>query len=188
MSLVLNKMSKGKSSFPRIPEGTYMGRMVTIVDLGNQAQTDWKTKEPAAPKDRLLITWELPSETIEIENSEGEVEEKPRWISKEYTLSSFEQANLMKLISAFDKSIGSVADLIGVGCMINVGSTASDNAKVVSVVPAPAGIPIPELSTEPYTFDFDEPQEELFVGLPQWLQDKITSANNYNGFADNWGE
>jgi hypothetical protein len=33
-------------------------------------------------------------------------------------------------------------------------------------------------------FDFDAPDLEMFATFPQFMQEKIKSAINYNGFAD----
>lgn len=187
MTLKLEKMSSPKSKIPRLPEGTYMGRVATVIDLGVQPQTDWKTGEVTDSKARALITWELPNEFVEITDEDGEVEQKPRWISKEFTLSNFDQSNLMKLLDAITTgSIGDISELLNTACMVNVGSTVNDNAKIVSVMAVPTGMEVGELANEAVYFDFDEPSEDLYTGLPAWIRTKITEADNYNGFADEW--
>lgn len=188
MSLQLKAMGSGKTKFPRLEEGTYMGRLASIVDLGIQPQTDWQTGEPSDSKPRLLITWELPTETIELEQEDGSTASKPRWISKEYTSSNFDQSNLMKLIHALHPGeLDSLDRLLDKQCMINVGSTVNGNAKIVSVVPAPRGMAVDELENPAVAFDFDHPDQELFEKQPVWIQEKIRGADNYNGFADEWG-
>ena len=165
-----------------------MARLTSIVDLGIQPQTDWQTGEVADPKPRALFTWELPTETIEITNEDGETESKPRWMSMEYTLSSHEKSNLYKLLSNLGKKdVESIQELLNVECMVTIGSTINDNAKIVAVVPAPKDMAIPELSTEVKFFDFDAPVEELYDSQPDWIKDKIKDAVNYTGFADAWG-
>jgi len=189
MTLELNKMTSGKTKAPRIDEGTYMARVVSIIDLGIQPQTDWQTGEATDPKPRALFTWELPTETLEITNDEGETEDRPRWMSKEYTLSSYEMSNLHKLLVALGKrDIVDLRELLDIECMVTIGSTVNGNAKIVAVVPSPKGMPIPELANEAKFFDFDEPSEELFKLQPNWIKEKIMDAENYSGFADEWGE
>lgn len=188
MSLDLDKAhTTHRASIERIPEGTFMGRFFSIVDLGVQPQTDWQTGEAIDPKARVLIMWELPTETIEVEHNDGTKEELPRLISKEYTLSNFDQSNLMKLVKALKPGLKSLTELLGLPCMINIGSTINGKAKVTSVIQAPNGMPVPELTKEPNYFDFDAPAEELFIQLPNWVQMKIKDAENYTGFADEWG-
>jgi len=187
MTLEINKMTSGTPKAPRIEEGTYMARIVSIIDLGIQPQTDWQTGEATDPKPRALFTWELPTETIEITNEDGETEDKPRWMSKEYTLSSYEMSNLHKLLVALNKrDIDRLDQLLDTECMITIGSTVNDNAKIVAVVPTPKGMPVPELANEAKFFDFDSPSEELFDLQPDWIKEKIKDAVNYEGFADDW--
>ena len=187
MTLELNKMTSGKAKAPRIEEGTYMARIVSIIDLGIQPQTDWQTGDATDPKPRALFTWELPTETIKIADEDGNVENKPRWMSKEYTLSNYEMSNLYKLLVALGKKdIVTLDELLNIECMVTIGSTVNGNAKIVAVVPAPKGMPVPELATEAKFFDFDSPSEELYDLQPDWIKEKIQDAVNYEGFADEW--
>lgn len=187
MALDLDKLHKTQAStIERVPEGTYMARFASIIDVGIQPQTDWKTGAETDPKPIVLITWELPTEKIEVKHNDGSTEELPRLISKEYKLSANEKSNLMQLITALKPGIENLSEFLGMDCMVSVGSTSTGKAKVVNVVKAPSGMPIPELSGEPVNFDFDDPQEDLFLKLPSWVQVKIKGAINYNGFADTW--
>jgi hypothetical protein len=185
MTLELDKMHT-KAKLPRVDEGTYPARICTIADLGVQEQTDYRTGEKIDPKPRVLLTWELPTELIEVEHNDGSKEELPRLISKEYTLSNFEHSNLMILIRAIKPGLASLTELLDVECMINVGSTSNGNAKVTSVMPAPKGMPVPDLTKAASFFDFDNPDEALFLDLPTWVRIKIKNAENYSGFADEW--
>ncbi len=187
MALQLEKMHTSRAKAERVPDGTYMARIASIIDLGIQEQTDWKTQEPTDPKPRVLVTWELPTETIEVEHNDGEIENMPRLISKEYTLSNYDRSNLMKLISVLKPSLKVLTELLDETCMVNVGSTINGNAKITSVISAPNGMPIDPLSKPPVNFDFDTPAEDMYVLQPAWVRMKIKSAENYNGFADNWG-
>ena len=187
MALKLEKMHSAHAKQERIPEATYMARIASITDLGVQEQTDWKTGEPTDPKPRILVTWELPTETITVEHNDGTTEELPRLISKEYTASNYDQSNLMKLIAVLKPGVTNLVDLLNIECMVNVGSTVNGNAKVVSVVTVPKGMPVPELTRPASHFDFDAPDEELYLILPSWVRTKILDAENYTGFADDWG-
>jgi hypothetical protein len=188
MSLELQKMHTMKAKAERIPEGTYMSRISSIIDLGIQPQTDWQTGEPTDPKNRVLFTWELPTEVIVVEHEDGSNENMPRLISKEYTLSTYERANLMQLIKAMKPGCEDLKELLDMTCMVSVGSTVNGNAKVTAVVPVPKGMPVEELSKPASFFDFDAPVQELFDKQPNWVQEKLKGAENYNGFADGWGK
>ena len=188
MALNLEKMHTAKGAEERIQEGTYMSRISALIDLGIQPQTDWKTGEPVASKPRLLLTWELPTEKITITHNDGEEEEVNRFISKEYTASNYEMANIVKLSNVMIAGDKNLSMLLNVEAMVSIGSTSTGNAKVISCVKAPKGMPIPELSKGAQAFDFDEPDADVFKVLPAWVQTKITTAENYNGFADEWLE
>ena len=187
MTLELKKMTTGKAKAPRIEEGAYMSRIVSIVDLGVQPQTDWQTGEPSKSQPRVLITWELPTETIEVTNDDGETEDRPRWISKEYTISNYEMSNLYKLLVALGKKeVKCLSELLDITCMVTVGTTQPGNAKIVQVGPTPKDMPVPELANEAKFFDFDKPNSELYDLQPDWIKEKIKDAENYGGFADEW--
>ena len=186
MTLKVSEMTTPREKGPRIPEGTKMARICSIVDLGIQPQTDWKTKEVTKSQPRVLISWELPTETIDIEDEDGNVTTKPRWISKEYTISSYEMSNLYKLIKVLKPGIETLDELLGMACMVTVGSTENDNAKVTAVVPVPDGMPVADLEQDGRYFDFDSPTKAGFTVQPEWVRDNITGAENYTGFADEW--
>ena len=190
MSLEIAHMNAARPMADRIEEGTYPARLISIIDLGNQPQTDWQSGDATDPKNRVLFTWELPTETLEHNNEDtGEMEHKPRRISKEYTLSNFEQSNLMKLIKslATGEAITSLKQLLGQPCMVAIGSTINGKAKITSVMKTPKGMTVDECSVEPVYFDFDRPDQELFESQAGWIQQKVRDALNYSGFADDWG-
>lgn len=187
MALELQKMHTARAKQERIPEGTFIARISHVVDVGVQPQTDYQTGEPTASKPRVLVTWELPTETIKVEHEDGTEEDMPRLISKEYTLSNHEKSNLVKLTAILKPNLNSLTELLDVPCMVNVGSTKNGNAKVTGVVPCPSGMEVPPLTKEAMFFDFDAPKEDQYVLLPPWLRMKIKGAENYTGFADEWG-
>ena len=187
MSLNLATVAKEepkKSSIPRLPESTYMGRVVSVVDFGLQEQTDWKTQKPIDPKPTVMITFQLPTVTVDVEDDNGEVTKMPRIIGKEYNLSTFDKSNLMKMVNAIAPNINDLDELLNVPAMIQVGSTKSDKAKIVSVMACPDGMDVPELLTETTHFDATAPDYELFKALPQWMQDRVEGGLNWKGWPE----
>lgn len=177
MSLVIGQEPKGgKSNFPRIEEGTYAARLVQVVDLGLQEMEDFKTKK-VKQQHRIWMVFEIPDETIEIDG-----EERPRWQGKEFTLSYHEKATLPRVIKALDPKgeAKTLADLLGRPCMVNIGSTANDNAKITDIVRLPNKMPVGELQNPAKAFDMDEPDMEVYDSLPDWLKDKITKSLNFH--------
>lgn len=185
MSLNIKSLSKpaASNSFPkpeRIPEGTYPARLVQMVSLGVQ-ETEWKGVVKQSPK--IMLTFELPTETITING-----EEQPRWLSREFTLSLSDMSNLTPVVKALDPKgeCSDLSELLGKPCMVQVGSTATGNAKITNIVAPMRGMPVAEIYNpdKMLAFDFESPDLEVFATFPQFIQDKIKSAKNYTGFAD----
>ena len=83
MSLIAK--SKGGGTFEEIEAGTYIATCFGIVDLGTRFDDMYKKN-----KRQVIIQFEFPTELI----SEGEVAGQPFSLSKFYTLSLGEKANL----------------------------------------------------------------------------------------------
>jgi len=180
---IQNKTSSNKKDFGRLEDGPALARIVSIIDLGNQDQTDWQTGEATKPQDKAMITFETPDECITYEK-DGEEITAPRWISKEYTISMNDKAALYKLIMSLDPELGDLGELLNVPCQITIGSTSGNKAKIIGVSKPMKGSVVGELKNDSFHFDFSNPDMAIFNNLPQWIQDKIKDANDYNGFAD----
>lgn len=170
---------KDGSDIPNLEPGTYPAVLISLVDLGVHPQEDYKTKKPKKPAHKLLATFELPTEIIEIEG-----EEKPRVLSKDYTFSFHDKAALTKVTQVLSKSLSKkpkyLKDLLGVGCMLNVGQTGSGKAKISDVVPLVKGMPAPETQSDLVIFDLDNPDLEVFNNLHDWIKNKITGSIGFD--------
>jgi len=187
MSLNLAEVAKEepkKSSIPRLPEGTYMARVLSVVDFGLQEQTDWKTGKEVEPKPTVMITFQIPSLTVDVEDENGETKKLPRYIGKEYNLSTYERSNLMKMINAIAPQVKDLNELLNVQAMVQVGSTVNDKAKITAVMACPDGMEVAELISETSYFDATHPEYDLFKVLPEWQQERIESALNWKGWPD----
>lgn len=173
------KSSSGKNG--RVEDGTYMARIVQVVDLGVQ-KGEYKGEEYIRPE--VMITFEFPTETLTIEG-----EEKPRWLSRQYTVSMNEKSALYSLVNAADpdgkatKKGSNAKGLLSLPVMVTVGSTATGNAKVVGVSRMMKGMSIPELYNDPVFFELDSndtANKQAFEGLPDWLKEKIQTSMNFS--------
>lgn len=166
---------KGKTEFAPLDEGTYPARVVRIIDLGLQVQKDWKTGEIKLWENsgkpviypKIWVDFELPTEMITIKE-----EEKPRWLGREFTVSSSEKAAIKALITA--TGCGSnISMAIGKPVMVQVGHTQSGKAKVTNVMPIMKGLTVPPLVNSPVIFDLDDPSPDAFDILPEFLKNMI---------------
>lgn len=184
MALALDKQqTKQKQDLGRIDDGTYPARVVQIIDLGMQVQTDWQTQEPKTYDDgntvikpEAYVNFEFPTERITINE-----EDKPRWCGKQYVISSHEKAALMGLMAATAPGSNNVADALTKPCTVTIGSTSGGNAKVTNVAPIMKGMTVPELENPAVVFDFDNPDMSVWDNIPNWIKEKIKSATNYEG-------
>jgi hypothetical protein len=180
MATKFSEVKTVKKDYGRVEDGTYPARIVQLVMLGEQLQTDWKTGEALTTKNgdldyrpEIWVTFEFPTERVKYEDDEGVEVDRPRWTSIRYTFSFGEKANFKKLINAVAPNAEVLDDLIGAAGIVTVGSTSGGKAKITGVTSPMKGMTIPELENEPIVYDLDEPDEEVFDSLPDFLQENI---------------
>lgn len=187
---------KSESKFER-PEalevGTYPARVVQIIDMGLQKQRPYQGEEKP-PKDELMVTYELLDEFLKDEDG-NDIEDKPRWLSETFTMNSLESdlAKSTKRYYAIDPTEefkGKWNLLGGAACMITVvqnegkgknSGTIYNNISGVQSMRAKEAAKAPELVNDAKVFDIDNPDMEVFLSLPQWIQDKIKDNLEFAG-------
>lgn len=185
MSLKIKK--KAGASIPPMEAGTYPAVCVGIVDLGEQYNEMFKKYN-----DKLLIIWEIPSQTVEIDG-----ENKPRWLSKDFAASLHEKSTLHKMLVSWrgkafteqeltEDENGfmqfSVLDMLGTGCFLQVIVEEKDSGsynRITSVISLPAGMSTPITETQMIAFDLDAWNDEVFNSLPEWIQERIKKSTQY---------
>ena len=172
----------GSGGFKQVEAGTYNARCIKVVDLGTQqsnfnGEISWRRQ--------VLVIWELPSELKEDTT-------EPLTISKFYTLSLHEKANLgIDLTSwrgrAFtekEKQGFDITKLLGVPCMLNVIEGNNGKSKVGSLMPLPKGTEIAEQITPSLSFSVDDYQngkKEAFNQLSEGIRNIILRAKEFEG-------
>lgn len=169
--------------------GTYPARVVQIIDLGVQAQRPYKGGEKA-PAHEIMMTYEFLDEFCK--NEEGEDDEtKPRWLSETFPFLSLESdlAKSTKRYRALDPDEdhdGDFTKLIETPCVVTVVNNES-NGKVynnihgVSTMRPKEAAKAEGLKNPPKVFVLDDPDMEVFLSLPTWLQDKIKGNLRFEG-------
>lgn len=182
--------SKFKTPDPVDP-GSYPSRLVQVIDLGLQPQTyEGEVKDP---RNELYTTYELSDEFLKDEEG-NDLEDKPRWISETWALHSLnsDRAKSTQRYYALDPNAeheGDWSALLGSPATVvltlkpskkdktkvynNIASTSSMRAKDAAKLPA--------LKNEPKIFTLDDPDVELFLSLPTFLQDKIKGGLEFGG-------
>lgn len=167
---------KVKSDMPDIDAGMYPARICKIIYLGVQEEEKFGAKkgDPLVKKSKLMVFFELPSETFDmkVEDSEETVETR-RTLIKEFPIPDAynEKSGLIILFEAVcDKEEG-YEDMIARPLLIEVGHTSTGNPKVKSTQKIVKGMTVPELESEPLVcLDFDE---DVVSSLPEFIGKKI---------------
>jgi hypothetical protein len=181
--MALNAATAPMASGPKqepIAVGTYMARLVQVIDLGLQPQEfNGQQKEP---KREVNLTYELTNVFMKDENGNDDTT-KPRWVGESFPLNNMKAdlAKSTKRIKAIDpenKYNGDLIKMLNMPCLVTiVHNVSKKNGNVYSnismVSPPMAGMPVPELKNEPRWFDLEAPDVKTFLSLPEFIQNKI---------------
>lgn len=180
MSLKIKQ--KATANIPPMKAGTYPTICVGIIDLGEQHNTMWNKYE-----NRVLIIQEFPSKTVEIDG-----EQKPRWLSQEFTASLHDKAKFTQYVTQWrgepfseeEKKEGfDMRKLLGEPGFTSVGVEEGKDGKAYNringTVAFPEGMPVPVTSSELLWFDMDDWNDEMFGKLPGWVQARIKKSTQY---------
>lgn len=178
MSLVVNGSSA--SSIEPIEEGTHLAVCSMLIDLGMQYSEQYKNSAR-----KILIGWEIPGETIELDDGPH-----PRTISKRYTASLNERSNLRADLAAWrgrdfspeELAAFDLRNIVGASCLINVTHTLREGkryANIGNVMALPKGMPKGKLSEPPTIFDLDTDPVEMIDKFPKWIAETIKKSPTY---------
>jgi len=172
---------KTKSAVPPLEGGTYIAVCVGVIDLGEQSNEKYKNYS-----NKVLMIFEIPSETVDVEG-----EQKPRWLSREFTVSLNEKSNLAKTLvpwlgrelteqeekDGFDLSV-----MLGKSCQLQVIIASKEDRQynnITAIIGLPKGFPSPTATSEMLLFDIYDWSDDTFAKLPEWIQEKIKKSTEY---------
>jgi hypothetical protein len=175
MALLAKK--KTKSSVPPLDADTYPAVCIGVVDLGEQHSEMYKNYQ-----NKVMFLFEICGETVDVDG-----EAKPRWLSKEFTLSLSEKSNLAKTIASWTgveltEDIYDVTQLIGKPAMVVVTVKETDNGTfndITVIASPPKKMQMPEAESETICFEIENWDDEVFAKLPEWIQNKIKKSTEY---------
>lgn len=178
----LKVKNRSKPSLPPIDGGTYPAVCVAIADLGEQNNEKFKKYE-----DKVLLIWELPGVLIEVDG-----EQKPRWLSKDFSATLNEKSNLTKFLVPWrgknfteEELNGDGFDLkqmLGKGCLLQIIVEEKDGNqynRITGCMGFPMGMPAPVTQSELLWFDMDEWDDDSLAKFPEWAQAKIKKSTQY---------
>lgn len=169
---------RAKPKVPPVEPGVYMAVCIGFIDLGEQYSEMFKTHT-----NKGMYVWELPGETVEIDG-----EQKPRQLSKEFTISGSKKGNLRGFIESWNGKSYSDEEFMELDLFDQIGkpsqlqvvlSESGEYSNVANLMPLPKGFPAPTTSTEFIRWDMDAWNDEVFKALPEWIQEKIKKSTQY---------
>jgi hypothetical protein len=183
-------VAKGGSgaNFDPVAEGVHNAVCYMVLDLGTHLDEKYGKRSHSC-----LIGWEIPGERIIIEK-DGVKRDLPRAISKKYTISLNEKANLRKDLQTWRGRVFTDAELdgfdiknlLGKSCMIQIIHTKKGEktyANISAIMPLMKGAaPItPENPLKFYSIEDD--RDVIPADTPQWIIDIIKISDEWQEFA-----
>lgn len=172
----------GGKEFEQAPVGNHIGRCVGMIDIGTQ-QGEYLGKTTHARK--IVVRFELPNELI----SEGDFAGKPFVVSKFYTASLSEKANLRKDLVSWRGREFTEEELRGFDaknildkpCMVNVTHTEKGKAKVSGITPVPKGMVVPGRVNDIlyFSLEADDFDVKVFEGLNEYWQEQVRKSPEF---------
>jgi len=177
----------GGGGYDPVGEGLHPATCVSLVDLGNQYSKMYEKMQH-----KIMLTFEVHDENITIDG-----EEKPRVISKEYSLSLNEKSSLRKDLESWrgkrftDAELDGfdVKNVLGKPCQIQVLHSEKSQktyANIASIVSWLRGAEPLGVKSELLYYEIHD--ETAFNKLPEWIQNKIKESETYqkkvNGMED----
>ncbi len=170
----------GGTDFEQAPIGTHVARCVKLIDIGTQ-KGEYQGK--ATARRQCIVGWELPTELMQ----DGENSGKPFVVSRFYTASLGEKANLRKdlenwrgrqfteqELQGFDSK-----NILGKPCMLSVIHNEKGKARVSGVMAVPKGMAVPDQINATVYFSLDEFDQKAFDALSEGYKKLIQASPEY---------
>ena len=181
MTSIIANGGNDTPNYPTVSVGVHKARCVRVIDLGTQ-QNDYQGQ--ISWKRQVMLIWEVPSET----DNKGE----PLTISKFYTLSLNEKANLANDLVSWrgrpftetEKKAFDISKVAGKPCSINVILNQNGKPKVSTVMPIGKNDEIAQQFHPNMVFsitDFQEKKMEVFNQLPEGIRNIILKSKELEG-------
>lgn len=169
----------GGGDFAQAPAGTHVARCIKLIDIGTH-HGEYQGKPTV--RNQVIAQWELPNETIEVDG-----QAKPFIVSKFYTNSLSEKANLRKDLEAWrgkpftpEELMGfDLMNILGKPCLVTIVHNEDGKAKVTGVSGLVKGTTCPPAVNATGAFWIDEWDNEKFDALPEGFRKLIMESDEY---------
>jgi len=171
--------------FEVVPAGNHVARCYSMIEIGTE-ESEFQGKKKNLY--RVRVTWELPNEKKTFDPAKGE---QPFSVSKDYTLSMFDQANLRhdleswrgKAFTEEEAKAFDITKLITVPCLLNVVHATSQKgsiySKIAGITPLIKGMTCPPQINPSFVFSYDEWSDQKFSILPEYIRKRIEATPEF---------
>lgn len=175
----------GGGDFEQPPVGTHVARCVKVIDIGTQ-KGEYQGK--ATSKRQCIVGWELPDELM----TEGDYAGKPFTVSKFYTASLSEKANLRKDLANWrgrdfteqELQGFEAKNILGKACLVQLTQNDKKKIRVTGIVALPKGSQVAEQVNDIVYFSLDEFDQATFDRLSDGYKKLIMSSPEYKAVTD----
>lgn len=175
---------KKDSEFQSVNPGTHLARCYRMIEIGT-IKEDYMGEAKTLQK--VMISWELPTEKAVFDEAKGE---EPFAVSKTYTLSMHEKANLRKDLESWrgkgfteeEAKRFDLTQLLGKPCLLSIirqpskSNPGREYTVISSISPLMKGQQCPDQINPTKVLSYDEFNWELFDSLSDYTKDKIKSS------------
>jgi hypothetical protein len=170
----------GGGDFEQPPIGTHVARCVKIIDIGTQ-KSEYQGKVNI--RRQCIIGFELPTELM----SEGEYAGKPFTVSRFYTASLGEKANLRKDLANWRGRDFTEQELEGFDsknildkcCMVSLTENDKNKVRITGIMALPKGMQVPARINDLVYFSLDEFNQATFDKLSDGYKKLIQASPEY---------
>lgn len=186
MSKIIAKSDGDRQPIDPVPQGVHIARCYLIADIGTH-HDDMYDKD----RHEIIVTWELPDERIDVER-DGEKVNLPRAISKTYTLSLGEKANLRKDLVCWrgrdftDAELAGfdLENILGKSCQIQVVHKAKRDGgvsyRIGAVMALPKGMKHETPENPCRTWSIGDPTDDV----PKWMVERAMKSKEWTSRTD----
>lgn len=167
--------------------GNHVGYCIKMIEIGTTLENVMGTEKHLH---KVNLTFELPLVTKVFDEAKGA---QPLVVSKEFTLSMGEKANLRKMLESWRGSPFTeeqaknfdITVLLGKPCMINLTHKASKKDpsikydEISAITPVPKGMTYPAQVNPSQELSYDKWDEKLFESLPDFIKGKMITTPEY---------
>lgn len=172
----------GGGDFEQPPVGTHVARCIKIIDIGTQ-RGEYQGK--ATIRRQCIIGWELPTELM----TDGDFAGKPFTVSRFYTCSLGEKANLRRDLESWRGKAFTEEELngfeakniLGKPCLLGLTPNDKNKVRVTGVMALPKGTEVPPQINQSvfFSLELEEFDKAVFDSLSDGYKKLITVSPEY---------